>query len=114
MYKTVHQLHDAEHYGNQLGLSTLQAARQIQPGDSSTLKVISEIVALPLGADLERRIESIQVEQAQIVKSLHGTNINLKTFLPLYMQHKVSEDFPAYYSQRYLHEKANGRADLRS
>lgn len=113
MYKTVHQLHDAEHYGNQLGLSTLQAARQIQPGDSSTLKVISEIVALPLGADLERRIESIQVEQAQIVKSLHGTNINLKTFLPLYMQHKVSEDFPAYYSQRYLHEKANGRADLR-
>ena len=28
------------------------------------------------------------------------------------MQHKVSEDFPAYYSQRYLHEKANGREDL--
>ena len=112
MYKIVHQTHDAEHYGNQLGLSTLQAARQIQPGDSSTLKVINEIVALPRGADLERRMESIQAEQAQIVKSLKGTNINLKTFLPLYVQHKVSEDFPAYYSQRYLHEKANGREDL--
>ncbi len=112
MYKIVHQMHDAEHYGNQLGLSTLQAARQIQAGESSTLKVINEIIALPRGADLERRMESIQAEQAQIVRSLNGTNINLKTFLPLYVQHKVSEDFPAYYSQRYLHEKANGREDL--
>lgn len=112
MYKIVHQMHDAEHYGNQLGLSTLQAARQIQPGDSSTLMVINEIVALPRGADLESRMESIRAEQAQIVKSLKGTNINLKTFLPLYVQHKVSEDFPAYYSQRYLHEKAHGRDDL--
>ncbi len=113
MYKVVHQMHDAEHYGNQLGLSTLQAARQIQPGDASTLKIINEIIALPRGADLERRMESIQAEQSQILKSLNGTNINLKTFLPLYVQHKVSEDFPAYYSQRYLHEKASGRDDLR-
>jgi len=112
MYKTVHQLHDAEHYGNQLGLSTLQAARQIQPHDSSTLKVINEIVALPRGADLERRMESIQAEQAQIVQSLSGTNINLKTFLPLYVQQKVSDDFPAYYSQRYLHEESQGRDSL--
>jgi hypothetical protein len=112
MYKTVHQLHDAEHYGNQLGLSTLHAARKIQSRDSSTLKVINEIVALPRGADLERRMESIQAEQAQIVQSLSGTNINLKTFLPLYVQQKVSDDFPAYYSQRYLHEKALGRDSL--
>ncbi|MEZ6031837.1 MAG: hypothetical protein R3C17_02000 [Planctomycetaceae bacterium] len=112
MYKTVHQLHDAEHYGNLLGLSTLQAARKIVPRDSSTLKVINEIVALPRGADLERRMESIQAEQAQIVQTLSGTNINLKTFLPLYVQQKVSEDFPAYYSQRYLHEKSQGRDAL--
>ena len=57
-------------------------------------------------------MESIQAEQAQIVQSLSGTNINLKTFLPLYMQQKVSEDFPAYYSQRYLHDKAQGRDAL--
>lgn len=112
MYKTVHQLHDAEHYGNQLGLSTLQAARQIHPRDTSVLKVINEIVALPRGADLERRMEAIQAEQAQIVQSLSGTNINLKTFLPLYVQQKVSDDFPAYYSQRYLHEKSQGRDSL--
>ena len=112
MYKIVHQIHDAEQYGNQLGLSTLQAARGIQPRESSTLKVINEIVALPRGADLERRIESIQTEQAKIVQSLNGTNINLKTFLPLYVQHKVSEDFPAYYSQRYLHDKTQGHEGL--
>ncbi len=112
MYKLVHQLHDAEPYGNKLGLSTLDAARRIQPTSTLTLKVINEIIALPRGVDLERRIEAIQAEQASIVQSLRGTNINLKTFLPLYVQHKVSEDFPAYYSQRYLHEKAMGRDDL--
>ncbi|HQX49314.1 MAG TPA: hypothetical protein PLY87_14595 [Planctomycetaceae bacterium] len=112
MYKMVHQLHDAEPYGNKLGLSTLRAARQIEPTATSTLKVINEIIALPRGADLEIRIEAIKAEQAKIVQSLHGTNINLKTFLPLYMQHKVSEDFPAYYSQRYLHNKTLGRDDL--
>jgi len=112
MYKMVQQVHDTEHYGNQLGLSTLQAARQIQPRETSTLKVISEIIALPRGADLEHRMESIQAEQSQIVQSLRGTDISLKTFLPLYVQHKVSEDFPAYYSQRYLHEKAQGRDGL--
>ncbi len=112
MYKVVNQIHDTEHYGNQLGLSTLQAARQIQPQETSKLKVISEIIALPRGADLESRMEAIQAEQAKIIESLKGTDINLKTFLPLYVQHKVSEDFPAYYSQRYLHEKAQGREGL--
>jgi hypothetical protein len=112
MYKMVNQIHDTEHYGNQLGLSTLQAARQIQPRETSTLQVINEIIALPRGADLERRIEMIQAEQAKIVESLRGTDISFKTFLPLYVQHKVSEEFPAYYSQRYLHEKAQGREGL--
>lgn len=112
MYKTVFQLHDAEHYGNQLGLSTLEAARQIKTGDAPILRAINEIIALPRGADLERRMESIKAEQAKIVQSLRGTDINLKTFLPLYVQHKVSEDFPAYYSQRYLHDKGAGREGL--
>ena len=112
MYKMVQQVHDTEHYGNQLGLSTLQAARKIQPRETSTLKVISEIVALPRGADLEHRMEAIQAEQSQILQSLRGTDISLKTFLPLYVQHKVSEDFPAYYSQRYLHEKAHAQDGL--
>ena len=112
MYKVVNQVHDTEHYGNKLGLSALRAARQIQPQETSTLKVINEIIALPRGADLESRMEAIQAEQAKIVQSLRGTDISLKTFLPLYVQHKVSEDFPAYYSQRYLHEKAQGREGL--
>lgn len=50
MYKVVNQVRDTEHYGNQLGLSTLHAARQIQPQETSTLTVINEIIALPRGA----------------------------------------------------------------
>lgn len=112
MYKMVHQMHDAEPYGNQLGLSTLEAARQIPLGETTTLTVINEVVALPRGVDFETRMAALQAEQAKIVESLHGTDINLKTFLPLYMQHKVSEDFPAYYRQRYLHDEALGREGL--
>ena len=37
---------------------------------------------------------------------------SFKTFLPLLVQHKLSPDFPSYYSQGYLHGKAVGRDDL--
>ena len=47
-----------------------------------------------------------------MLKSLGGTSLNFKTFLPLYVQYKVSPEFPSYYSHRYLLEKANGRDDL--
>lgn len=112
MYKMVNQVHDTEHYGNQLGLSTLRAARQIQTRESSTLKVINEIISLPRGADLESRIEAIQTKQSKIVESLRGTDINLKTFLPMLVQQKFSDEFPSFYSQRYLHEKLQGRDGL--
>jgi len=43
---------------------------------------------------------------------LKGTSLNLKTFLPLAVKYKLSDEFPSYYSHRYLHEKKLGRDDL--
>lgn len=40
-----------------------------------------------------RRINAIQEEQARLLKSLQGANLNLKTFLSLYVQYKMSGDF---------------------
>ena len=40
-----------------------------------------------------------------------GTSLNLKTFLPMVVKYNLSEDFPAYYSHRYLHEKHLGRGE---
>jgi hypothetical protein len=111
-YKDVHQPHDAEPLGNLLGLSALRAIKAIRTRDGGVLRVIHEVVDLPRGVDLEQRIEAIQAEQTRLLESLQGTSLNLKTFLPLFVQYRVSGDFPSYYSQRYLHEQALGREDL--
>jgi len=43
---------------------------------------------------------------------LRGTNLNLKTFLPLVVKYNVSGEFPSYYSSGYMHEKQLGREHL--
>jgi hypothetical protein len=111
-YKDVEHPHDAEPLGNLLGLSVLRALKTIQSRAGGALRVTHEVLALPRGADLEQRMKAIQAEQGRLLASLQGTNLNLKTFLPLFVRHKLSGDFPSYYSQRYLHEKALGREDL--
>lgn len=111
-YKGVHNPRDAEPLGNMLGLSVLRALRGIQTGGKGELRVVNEVIALPRGTDLERRIAAIQAEQAKLLQSLRGTSLNLKTFIPLFVKYKAFGDFPSYYSHRYLREKSAGREDL--
>ena len=109
-YKDVEHPRSAEPLGNMLGLSTLQALRKIRGKADERLVVINEMLTLPR-ADLAERIASLEAEQAQQLKSLTGTSLNLKTFLPLVVKYNLSEEFPAYYSHRYLHEKLLGRGE---
>jgi hypothetical protein len=111
LYKDVNQPRNAEPLGNMLGLSVLQAVRRIRCVDDGRLKVIRETAKLPR-ADLGERIDALLAEQARLLKSLKGTSLNLKTFLPLAVKYNLSNEFPSYYSHRYLHEKMNGRDDL--
>ncbi len=111
-YKDVRHPPSAEPLGNRLGLSILRALKKIEPKSGGELKIINEVIALPRGADLERRIAAIQAEQAKLLQSLQPTDINFKTFLPLFVQHKLSPDFPSFYSQGYLHDQALGKEDL--
>ena len=110
-YKDVDHPRDAAPLGNMLGLSTLQALRKIRSREGGSLKVIREVIALPR-ADLAERIDSLQAEQARLLRSLKGTSLNLKTFLPLIVKYSLSRNFPSYDSHRYLHEKMMGRDDL--
>jgi hypothetical protein len=112
MYKEMHTPHDAEKFGNLLGLSALRALRAIRTLEGAPLRAIREVASMPRGADLERRMAAIAAERARLLESLQGTNLNFKSFLALFLQHKLSADFPAYYSHRYLHERAIGRDDL--
>ena len=109
-YKDTHQPRSAEPLGNMLGLSTLQALRKIRSKAEERLTVINETLTLPR-ADLAERIASLEAEQAKQLKSLTGTSLNLKTFLPLVVKYNLSEEFPSYYSHRYMHEKKLGREE---
>ena len=110
-YKDVDHPRDAEPLGNLLGLSTLQAVRQIQCRDSGGLKLLREVVELPR-ADLAPGIADRQAEQARLLQALRGTSLNLKTFLALTAKYCLSPEFPSYSSHRYLHDRALGRRDL--
>ncbi len=112
-YKDVQKPHDAEPLGALLGLSVLKTLRAITPGESQALRVVNETLALPRGTDLEHRSAAIQAEQARLLRSLKGTNINFKSFLQLHVQSKLAPEFPSADAQRYLHEKALGKDDLK-
>jgi hypothetical protein len=110
-YKDVGRPPSAEPLGHRLGLSVLTAVKQIATRPGGELKIVNETISLPRGTDLERRIAAIQAEQTELLRSLQPTDINFKTFLPLFVQHKMSPDAPSFYSQGYLHDEAVARDD---
>ena len=110
-YKEAQRPPSAEPLGHMLGLSALTAVRRIATRTDGELRIVNETISLPRGADLERRIAAIEAEQAKLLRSLKPTDINFKTFLPLFVQHKMSPDFPSFYAQGYLHDRTVGRDD---
>lgn len=110
-YKAVDHPRDAEPLGNLLGLSTLQAVRKIRCAGDAPFRVINETIALPR-SDAAQRIAELEAEQLRLLRSLQGTSINLKTFLPLMVKYNVSGEYPSYYSHLYLRERQLGRDDL--
>jgi len=111
LYKDTTHPHDAELLGNKLGLSTLKALRTIQSTENARLTLIREMLELPR-ADLGPHIEALQAEQMQLLQSLKGTSLNLKTFLPLIVKYSLSPDYPSADAHEYLHQRMIGRDDL--
>lgn len=108
-YKEVSRPPDAEPLGNKLGLTVMRALGAIKTQADAALKISNEVISVPRGADLEKRMEANQALQLKLLASLKPTNINFKTFLPLLIQEKMSPDFPSHYSQGYLRDKALGQ-----
>jgi hypothetical protein len=111
LYKDVNRPRDSAPLGRMLGLSTLKAVRAIetQPGD---LRVVNEPLALPRKTDFDERVKELEAEQAQLLKSLRGTSLNLKTFIPLYIKHALDSEHPSYYKYRYMQDESVGRDEL--
>ena len=112
LYKDVNNPRNAEPLGNMLGLSTMEALKKIKCKRSGELKVINETIELPRRTDTQERIESMLAEQEKLLQSLRGTSLNLKTFIPLHIKYNLNDEYPSYYSHRYLHDKMIGRNDM--
>lgn len=112
-YKEAHTPRSAEPLGNMLGLSALEGLRKIKTGEAARLTVINEKLQLPR-ANLAERIETLQAEQNKLLRSLQGTSLNLKTFLPLIVKYELDNEFPSNSSHRYLHEKNLGREEMKA
>ena len=109
-YKAVDRPRDAEPLGNQLGLSTLKAARQIDSRPDAAFSFVNETLEVPR-ADLSERIASMETEVDALLDSLKGTSLNLETFLPLYVKYHLSGESPSAYAHRYLQDEKLGRED---
>ncbi|MEE2658847.1 MAG: hypothetical protein VX733_10110 [Candidatus Latescibacterota bacterium] len=112
LYRDLDNPPDAEPLGTMLGLSTLQALRTIRCCDQGPLQLINESLALPR-ADLTAGIQALRIEQKQLLKSLRGTNLNLKSFVPLLVKYELSGEYPSYDAHRYLFQQRMGRDGLR-
>jgi len=112
LYKDVNNPRNAETLGNMLGLSALKGLRGVETAANARLIVHNEVIELPR-ADLGERIISLEAERELLLRSLQGTSLNLKTFLPLVVKYNLDDEFPSYYSHRYLRDDALGRDDLR-
>jgi len=110
-YKEFDTPKNAEELGNLLGLSVLRALKKIETKPDGDFRFVLEKVTLPR-ADLAERIASLEEEITLTCRKLKGTNLNLRSFLPLIVKYKLNEDFPSYSAQHYLHEKLVGRNDL--
>lgn len=111
-YKGVETPPNAEPLGNMLGLSVLHALKKIPSRKVDKIHLINETMELPR-ADFNERIKSMEEKQMDLVQSLRGTNINLKTYISLLMDHNYSEANPSAYAYRYMHEEMIGSCGLR-
>ncbi len=113
LFKDINSPRTTEQLGAMLGMSTLNAHRNIRTGNSAVLKVISETIKLPFRKDIPSLIESLKKEQSELLASLRSTTLNLKTFVPLYIKYMLNPDYPADYSYRYLQADSIGTDEFK-
>ncbi|QDU64175.1 Neutral/alkaline non-lysosomal ceramidase [Planctomycetes bacterium Pan216] len=111
-YKVVNTPQDAEPLGNLLGLSVLRAFNTMETKAPPAINISNEVISLPRGADLQERIATLLQQREKLTASLRPTDINFKSFLPLYIQHKTFPKAPSYHAQGYLHDRERGRDSL--
>ena len=110
-YKDFDHPRHSEPLGVLLGLSTLRALGDIETG-GATLDVVSETIRLPRRRDVPDRVAELEAEQQELLRSLVGTTLSFRSFLPLFLKYQLNPDHPADYSWRYMQAEARGSDEL--
>jgi hypothetical protein len=106
-YKDFDHPRDCRPLGRMLGVRALQALGEVETGDA-TLDVLSETIRLPRRQDVPERVAELEREQQELLRSLVGTTLNFRSFLPLYLKYALNPNYPADYAWRYLQAETRG------
>lgn len=93
---------DGRQFGVTLAQSVLEAYRPIETAPG-VLSIASTTVQFPLRTDIPDVVAALKKEQAELTASLRYTNLDFKSFLPLYLQHTLHPEFPGHRAYRYFH-----------
>jgi hypothetical protein len=110
-FKEFNQTRNIEPMATKLGLCTLETLKCIESKEAR-LGLISKTSQLPRRTDILERLQVLRNEQASLLESLRYTMLNLKTFLPMYLKHLMSPQFPGTNSYGYLQAEKNNNNDL--
>jgi hypothetical protein len=113
LYKSVDEPRNCEPFGQMLGLSTLQALKEVTTAKTSLLTVVAKTIHLPLRSDIPGRLKDLGEKEKELLGSLRFTTLNMKTFIPLYLKYSLSPEYPSYYAYRYLNEEKQGMEGLK-
>lgn len=105
-YKDLNFPYYTEFNGMLLALGVLKELPHIK---SQSVKIASSFrtMTFPRRNDIPQLVEKIRAERDKLVEDFRYNSLNLKTFLPLYMKHLISPEYPSDYSYRYLQAKNN-------
>ena len=112
LYRDVDRPPDAEPLGTRLGLSALKGMARLECSQDNRLALAHRVIRLPR-ADLSGLVGELEREQARLLENLKPTMLNLKSFLPLLVKHRLSPEYPSYDAHLYLHQASLRKENLR-
>ena len=111
-YKNFFKPKDCSRHGIDLGNSVLEALARVEELDSEMLVAKTE-TEFPLRKDYDAELEKIRERQIAICSAMHGSPLNFKSFLPLYMKYLMCPEYPLDDKYVYLHEEQRGVTQLK-
>ncbi len=111
-YKAVDFPRNAEILGTLLASRVLKAVAAIRTEKTDQLQIVRQMLTLPR-ADYARRIAQLEKRRLELLESLRGTSLNLKTFMQLSIKHGLWPQYPSYYAYGYLHQRQLKREELK-